>query len=375
MPVVKSPSDIGRSPLKQVCTLCDRTASDGNLWCQEIDCPIGQMPSIFSYGEPFGDLEIVKVVTVLPASAVYEAVRGGQPVLLKIAHDGYQARLKREAKFLWQLQEKKILHPMLPTLLPAHRGTTIPYSKSAFQGRMKYYCIFEHSDGDTLREFLLKDPQPWFQHAGWIALGLADVVGLLHQEGLLHLALCPESVQVRFESNKEYEVPRIKLLDLGAATDHQNVALDWHNEFVPMAYTAPELMGKRPKANASTDIYGIGLILYELLAGHPAFEFRLREKAAIRKDVLQSKKQGLSRDDLTTLPPIAERATQLKARMRYQSAEEILQELLSTLPPLPKEKSKRKWDRNSVIILLLAAILIPMLLVLALIASSNIPVF
>lgn len=353
--------------MKHFCLQCGRSAIDGNLWCQEVDCPLGDTPLLFSYGEPFGDFEIVKIITILRASAVYEATRGNEKTLLKIAHDGCHPRLKREAEFLMQWQRKGDKHPMLPKLLPAHRGTNMAYGKTAIRGRMKYYCVFEYSEGESLRELLLRNPQPWFQHAGWIAISLAEVISLLHQAQRLHLALSPEAIQVRFDKDS---VPRIKLLDLGAIVDPQNTGLLWDSHNVPVAYTAPELLAPRPLANASTDVYGIGLILYEMLAGCPAFEFRLRANGTVRHAVLAGQVEDMKRDDLSALPAIARTALSAQPKARPQQVVELAQKLLTGLPAIPREKVGRKIDWRNVAIVLTAIALITLVLTTAVLISD-----
>lgn len=53
--------------MKQVCLLCERTALDNNLYCQEIYCPAEKSPNILDYGEWIGDIEIIKPITILRA--------------------------------------------------------------------------------------------------------------------------------------------------------------------------------------------------------------------------------------------------------------------------------------------------------------------
>lgn len=362
--------------MKQVCTLCGRTAVDGTLWCQEVDCPIGQMPVMLNYGEPFGDLEIVKPLTVLRASAIYAAVRNGEPVLLKVAHDGHHNRLKREAEWLMQSQLAKQTISLLPTLLPAHRNTDYAYGKTIYQGRMRYYCLFEHCDGDFLRELLLKNPQPWYQHAGWITVSIAQAVEFLHRRGVLHLALSPEAVLVRFEQDKQGLIPRVKLLDLGAVSSQQDVGQSWHPGFALTAYTAPELLGeKRPFASQATDVYGTGLIFYEMLAGHPAYEFRLRTENAIKQDVLANRKQPLNRTDLTKLPELAQQATHLIPNQRLQNLSQFLQALYPLLPPLPKENTTQPWYQHRAVPIVLSVLFVIGLLITIVLLATDATTF
>ena len=224
--------------MKYICLRCNRTSVDGNLWCQEKFCPAEDSPVIFESGEWFGDIEIVDLLTVLHASAIYEARRGGEKVYLKVAHQGCQDKLKREAKLLADLARGS-QHPMLPVLLPPYaqaRVRDFPYGKTAVNGQTRYYCVFRYTAGDLLRTILLRTPQPWYQHIGWIILGLADAITLLHQAQRLHLCLSPDVILVRYDKQ---QIPRPLLLDLGIASDAQEILRNWDRRWAPPAYTAP----------------------------------------------------------------------------------------------------------------------------------------
>src|SRR5687768_9539902 len=170
--------------MKRVCAVCDRISEDGNLWCQELNCPAGSNSLVFSYGEFLGDIEIVRLVRVISTATIYEARRGDEKILLKVAHDSCQEQLKREAIVLAQLAGEQ--HPMLPVLLPPYRNTALkqrPYGKTVFRDETKYYEVFQYVEGELLRDVLLKNPQPWYQHAAWITISIADAVAFLHVKG------------------------------------------------------------------------------------------------------------------------------------------------------------------------------------------------
>ena len=351
--------------MKQVCIYCERASSGGNLWCLESYCSLDSKPLVLDYGETLADLTISKTVAVLHASTIYEATRGEEKVLLKVAHPGFHERLKREANFLVRSQLKQ-QHPMLPTLLAAHEQADVgayPYGKTVLQGNTLYYTIFKHEDGDLLRGMLLKNPQPWFQHAGWIAISLADVLGMMHQNQVLHLALSPDVVLVRFDKER---IPRVLLLDLGAVTQPQDVAQQWQPEFVPTAYIAPELIRpKDRKVGAFSDVYGVGLILYEMLAGRPVYDYRLRADEMIRNDVLNTQPAQLNRSDLKDVPQLTMQAISKEYQQRPREIVTLGGELLKSFPPVPKEKPEKQFNWRTFAIVVGAAMAIALLLIFA----------
>lgn len=338
--------------MKNICLQCDRTSANGHLLCQERYCATVLKPTILDYGEWLGDIEVTKLLTVLRSSAVYRAKRGETELLLKIAHDGLQERLKREAFYLKGMQ----FHPMLPVLLPAHEQADLasyPYGKTVFKGQTKYYCLYQHAEGDLLRDILSKNPQPWYQHAGWIAISLADTITYLHdtekkERPTLHLSLSPEAIMIRFDPQN---VPRPLLLDLGAVLAEPNVKSHWENSYTLPAYTAPELIGRDRRGGPASDVYGLGLVLYEMLAGRPAYEFRLRNDNDVQMAVARGAVVKLNRPDLKNIPAIVERAIHPEYRQRHQDALEFARDLLQNFPPVPREKKQGQtnWRRWAVV--------------------------
>ena len=231
--------------MKQVCLLCERTSPDSNLYCQETYCPAEMSPTVLGYGEWLGDIEIVKPVIVLRSAVLYEATHQKKKVFLKVAHPGteHKERLKREAEFLRDIQLKRAQNKYLPSLLPPYANTTIKldaYGKTMLRGHLLYFYLFEHVEGEPLRDILTKNPQLWVNHIGWLVIGLAYAIALMHSKGIYHFGLNPEIVLVRFDEHPN--VPRLLLFDLGIVSDAANIKVNWYSFFVPPSYTAPEII-------------------------------------------------------------------------------------------------------------------------------------
>ena len=349
--------------MKQICTLCGRTSSDGNLWCQEKYCPAEKSPEVFERGEWFANIEIISLLTFLRSSAVYVAQRGEQKILLKIAHDGCQERIKREAMILLALSKAR--HPMLPALLPAHelgKLSEYPYGKTVVKGQTKYFVVCEYIEGDTLRNLLLKNPQPWYQHVGWLMLSIADAVALLHQTNRLHFGISPDMILVRTDRQG---IPRPVLLYLGLAGDTQNIVQSWDRRFALPAYTAPELVEMAGKIGPATDVYGLGLLLYEMLTGHPAYEHRQLRDEVVYYAVLKAPPPPTGRADLRNVPQIAERAIGKDYASRQKDIFTFAREIQANFPRVPKEKKEFQIPWRSIAIVVGTALALSLLLVLA----------
>lgn len=344
--------------MKKVCLACERTSSDSNLYCQEAYCPAEMSPNVLDYGEWLGDIEIIKPLIVLRSSVLYEARRQKQKILLKVAHPGREntRRLEREALFLSSARNK-----YLPVLLPPYTDTSIkkhPYGKTMLREHLLYFCIFEHFEGEPLRYVLSQNPQLWVKHIGWLMVSLASAVAFLQSKGMLHYGISPDTVLVRFDTKPE--VPRILLFDLGMVSTFQDFQADWHPFFVPPAYTAPELMNLRTfQPNYATDVYGLGLTLYELLVGEPVFSFKLRSDTDIYRAVQHNHRVRMNR--IEDIKPIAEMALQAvhpDETVRQPTAIAIFEQLRAYSGTVPQKQKGPGPNLRTVMIATIALLVL-----------------
>lgn len=362
--------------MKQICLLCERTSPDINLYCQETYCPAEMSPSLLGYGEWLGDIEIIKPVSVLRSAVLYEATHQKQKVFLKVAHPGTEnkERLKREAEFLRDIQLSKAQSKYLPKLLPPYTSTTIKndaYGKTMLQGHLLYFYLFEHVEGEPLRNILTENPQLWINHICWIVISLAYALAFLHSKGLYHYGLTPESLLVRFDA--KLNIPRILLFDLGVASDAANLKVNWHPFFVPPAYTAPELIPTNGKIRPeyATDVYGLGVMLYELLVGEPAIKFKLYSDTDVYRAVKRNQLVKMNRvEDVKTVADIAIQAVDQQLTARQQDATVLAKQLLAYFGEVPDEKRSR-WPSLRTIQVVVAALLAIAFLIALAVSMTN----
>jgi len=285
--------------MNRFCERCQRVTVDGNLWCPEVDCPAEEGFPVLSYGDYLGDLKITKVLRVWRTAALYEARRGEQTVLLKVAHENEDSeeRLKRESLVLESLRDRDRLpfkkyrptpRTLLPVLLPPYPVPgKRPYGEISFRGETKFYSVFQRAEGKFLSDLLLENPQMWHYDAAWITIALSEALRPLASQNRAHLCLTPDMVLVDTDSEGYL---RPMLLDLGllvAGEEIQSI-YSWPKLIDP-AHSAPELQDRaRLKAvSPAADTYALGILFYEMLAGKPAFENKLRRDDQIRAAVSQ----------------------------------------------------------------------------------------
>jgi serine/threonine protein kinase len=350
--------------MKQVCVYCHRVAVDHNLWCQEKECPAENSPDLFSYGEQLGDIEIVKHLVTLRTSTIYEARRGQTPILLKIAHtdDVSCKRLEREAHFLMKMRKP---HPVLPLLLPAHQGKdrkTHYYGATVFRGVTRYYAVYQFVKGKTLRATLLENPEIFYKYAGWLVMSLAHAVEYrlrLQPDMLYHWAISPDTVLVRLDRDG---IPRPLLLDLGMAVDKTILQADSkpHQDFVPQPYLASATITELKAGHKAADLYGLALLLQEMLAGRPPGPLNLPPAKTFHRQNLVASRQDLG-EKLQNLVQDTLKNPQSKTTGSFAL------DLQSYFGEVPKEKQPRRitWTGVGIVVGTLLSILLLVVLILS----------
>jgi eukaryotic-like serine/threonine-protein kinase len=202
-----------------------------------------------------GRYRLVELVGHGGMSSVYKAHDSllERNVALKILHEQYTAdadfveRFKREARSVAQLQ-----HPNIVTVID--RGEE--------DGRQ--YIVFEYVDGENLKERVVREGRLDVREALEIALAIARGLAFAHDHGLVHRDVKPQNVLLNGDG-------RAKVTDFGIARTvdvegmtSTGVVLGTSN------YIAPEQASGQP-VDAYTDVYALGVVLYELLAGDVPF--------------------------------------------------------------------------------------------------------
>jgi serine/threonine-protein kinase len=172
----------------------------------------------------------------------------------------------------------KLLHPHLAadgTFVARFRQEAVAAARLAHPGIVSIYdtcsdggleaIVMELVDGQTVRE-RLDDPtplEPW-QAAGMVAQ-VAEALDAAHRSGLVHRDIKPANLLLCGDG-------RVKVADFGIAKAAEDADLTQPGAMVgTVKYLAPEQVKGDP-VDARTDIYSLGVVLYELLCGRPPFK-------------------------------------------------------------------------------------------------------
>ncbi|MBI1830696.1 MAG: serine/threonine protein kinase [Planctomycetes bacterium] len=173
------------------------------------------------------------------------------PCAIKVLRPGWEGHpvavklLQREAR-----AGLAVKHPQLVRILDAHVLTP------------PHYLVMEHLAGESLRRRMRRDYSLDQTCALWIARQNAEALAALHRKGFIHADIKPENIRL-------VHVGSAILLDLGYAhRPGENSA--FHDKGYLLGtvnYLAPELCGSEPDDNLRSDIFSLGVSLFEMLTG------------------------------------------------------------------------------------------------------------
>lgn len=133
------------------------------------------------------------------------------------------------------------------------------------------FMIYEDADGQTLRQFLDKSGVPQLLTAIQILRQASEALHALHLNGLMHRAINPANIILTTDPAGEPRV-RIQNPDFGGVFEQSIIS----NKFMidsaldSIKYFAPEQFSEA-ETSTQTDVYSLGIVFYEMLAGVPPF--------------------------------------------------------------------------------------------------------
>lgn len=186
------------------------------------------------------------------------------------------------------------------------------------------YCICELLEGKTLDHFVRPEGLSWSAIWPWVR-DILQGLRCAHEAGVVHRDLKPANLMVSEQG--------IKILDFGLARQEQMMAVTLTGQaFGTPTYMAPEqVSASGTEIDVRTDLYSLGVILFELLSGSPPFESEdvqdiITQHITRPAPPLSSRVQGLPNG----LAGVVQKLLSKKPIHRPDSAERVL-ELLTAI--------------------------------------------
>ncbi len=205
------------------------------------------------------------------------------------------------------------------------------------------YIIMEYVDGVTLKEYLKEHKLP-LNAVLEIAVRLADALQHAHSRNIIHCDIKPQNILI-----DKYLNP--KITDFGIAKMISNQTTVYTAAVMgSVHYISPE-QAVGGKITASSDVYSLGVVLFEMLTGQVPFT----GNTAVSVAMMHAEKPVPSLSDFMDEVPeglqhIIDRALAKKVEDRYQNADELRRDLLDLKMKLyPFSSDEYKKDMQAVV--------------------------
>lgn len=249
-------------------------------------------------------------------STVYRALDETleRPVAIKlmnreIASDSDQLeRFRREARAVAQLS-----HPHIVGVIDAGEDAGRPY------------IVFEYVEGETLKERIRRLGELPIAEAVAYAIEIARALGAAHARHIVHRDVKPQNVLIDEEGSA-------KVTDFGIARTLDEEGLTQDGRVLGTTdYVSPEQALGHPVGGQS-DIYSLGIVLWEMLTGQVPFRGENQVAVAMRhvRDELPDVRE-LRPEASASLAAVIDRATAKDLHERYRTDEEMVRDLEDVL--------------------------------------------
>jgi serine/threonine protein kinase len=191
----------------------------------------------------------------------------GKKVALKVLHPEFASNQEVVARFFNEARAvNDIGHPNIVDI--------VDYGvlQGGVRGDQMVYFIMEYLGGRTLTQLIKNESPIPPERALTIALQVADALAASHRTGIIHRDLKPDNIMLL---SRGRENDFVKLLDFGIAklTTDQAGSRRTRTGIVmgTPAYMSPEQCEGRGQIDHRTDVYALGIVLYEMLSGRVPF--------------------------------------------------------------------------------------------------------
>jgi serine/threonine-protein kinase len=296
----------------------------------------------------------------------------GRPVAVKVLSPQYAGDANFVTRFRREAQSAaRLNHPNLVSVYDTGTDDGI------------HFIVMEYVDAKTLADYLAGGGRIMPERAIEIAEAVCDALSMAHAHGIIHRDIKPANIMITSKGDVKVTDFGIARVISGADTIAQTAAV-----LGTASYLSPEQAQSQP-VDQRSDIYSLGVVLYEMVTGRPPFSgdspVMVASKHVLEQPTPPSK---LNRDVGPALEAVIMKALSKNPDNRYQDADEMRADLerarlgqpvqatpllpesartqiiapsgppTAVLPPVgPEDGERRRWWIPALIVLLILAIL------------------
>ncbi len=285
-----------------------------------------------SVGESLDQYKLTEVIARSGMASIFKAIDqiGGATVAIKVPYMQFESDVVFYGRF--QREEEvgqRLNHPGIVKVLKPRR-------------KSRMYIAMEYIEGDSLRATMREAGGLPTAKALDIACQICETLVYMHGERVVHRDLKPENVLITAEG-------KTKIMDFGIALDESARRLTWSGLSSTIGtpdYMAPEQVSGR-RGDVRTDIYSLGVILYEMLTGNLPYSGPNVYNVMRSKTAEDPQPPSAFKPDIDPhLEEIILHAIERAPRDRYASAQEMLEDLRDPSRVVPKGRAKHLHPRS-----------------------------
>lgn len=240
-----------------------------------------------------------------------------------------RGELSNQDKFLKRFQKEALA---LSASSSSHPNIVDMYDVG--EDKDYHYIVMEYIEGETLKKLLTRRGHLTLTEVVDISLQLTSGVAHAHNSYIIHRDLKPQNIMIQKDG-------LVKITDFGIATASNQASLTLTNSIMgSVHYLPPEQASGKP-ATIKSDIYSLGIIMYEMLTGELPFNGDSAVEIALKhmKEPLPSIRKRNPKVPVA-LENIVIKATAKNPKNRYDNVNEMVKDLKSALDPSRKDEAK-----------------------------------
>ncbi|MBV9258797.1 MAG: serine/threonine protein kinase [Ktedonobacteraceae bacterium] len=238
---------------------------------------------------------------------------------------GYDPHFERDvAVKVFKRQDEEMLRrfireaQMMAALHNTHLMPIYDAGEDSVEGNPQYYIVMPVMSGGTLRARIRRSPLPLAEVCRYLN-EIADALDYIHGQGIIHRDIKSSNVLL-----DDHEHCYLSDFGIARTTTDATQLTSTGNVLGTVDYVAPELFEPHSKANVLSDLYSLGVLLFEMVTGRLPFS---GDTQIVVVAMHVSKPPPLPRTFVPDIPPSVERvmlrALEKNPGLRYQSATEL----------------------------------------------------